>query len=239
MAGAVVLRAVFPRADASKRRSWVGWWAAKLLRILHVQPRLEGTPPEPARGAMIAANHVSWLDIFVVSSVRPTRFVAKSEIRDWPLAGWMADRTGTIFLRRGHRRDAARINQKVHDALAGGDCVGIFPEGTTTEGDQLLKFHALLFESAIANGAVVHPAAIRYETPEGAACPAAAYAGEMTFMESVGRIIRQRRIVARIAFAEPIDTRGRTRREVSESARAAVARLLGLADTRPGASPGR
>ena len=177
---------------------------------------------------MIAANHISWLDVFVVQSVRPTRFVAKSEIRDWPIAGWIAERAGTIFLRRGHRRDAARINERVHEALAAGDCVGIFPEGTTTEGDRLLKFHALLFESAIANGAIVQPAAIRYETAEGAPCPDVAYVGETTFMESVGRIIGRKRIVARLAFAEPIETQGCTRREISQRARASVASLLGL-----------
>jgi 1-acyl-sn-glycerol-3-phosphate acyltransferase len=218
----------------------IEWWAANLLAILNVQTRVAGSPPGATRAAMIAANHISWLDIFVVQSVRTTRFVAKSEIRDWPIAGWIAERAGTIFLRRGHRRDAARINERVHDALAAGDCVGLFPEGTTTEGDQLLKFHALLFESAIANAAIVHPAAIRYETPEGAPCPEVAYAGETTFMESVGRIIGTKRIVARLAFAEPIDTRGCTRREISQRARASVASLLGLSpDMQPGRSVDR
>ena len=201
---------------------------------------MAGSPPELARAAMIAANHISWIDIFVVQSVRPASFVAKSEIRDWPVAGWIAERAGTIFLRRGHRRDAARINQRVHDALAEGDCVGIFPEGTTTEGGELLKFHALLFESAIANGALVHPAALRYEGPDGGPCTEVAYVGETTFMESVSRIVGRRRIVARLAFAEPIDTRGCSRRDVSQRARASVASLLGLSpDTPPGISAGR
>ena len=236
----MILRIVFPGAKAQSRRRWVEWWARKLLILLRVQTRVDGVPPASSCAAMIAANHVSWLDVFVVQSVRSTRFVAKSEIRDWPLAGWIAERAGTIFLRRGHRRDAARINARVHDALGSGDCVGIFPEGTTTEGDQLLKFHALLFEPAIANGAVVHPAALRYETPEGAPCVDVAYVGDTTFMESVGRIIRQKRIVARIAFAEPIDTRGCTRRDVSQRARASVANLLGLSpDMEPGTSAGR
>jgi 1-acyl-sn-glycerol-3-phosphate acyltransferase len=234
-AGALILRFVFPRADAPRRRAWIEWWAAKLLAILNVHTRVAGAPPDGARAAMIAANHVSWIDIFVVQSVRTTRFVAKSEIRDWPIAGWIAERAGTVFLRRGHRRDAARINERVHEALAAGDCVGIFPEGTTTEGDRLLKFHALLFESAIAHGAIVQPAAIVYETPDGAPCPEVAYAGETTFMESVGRIIGRKRIVARLAFADPIETTGCTRREVSQRARERVASLLGFSpDTPPG-----
>lgn len=223
-----------------RHRRWVEWWAGKLLAILRVQTRVEGMPPAPSSAAMIAANHISWLDIFVLQSVHSTRFVAKSEIRDWPIAGWIAERAGTVFLRRGHRGDAARINERVHEALAAGDCVGIFPEGTTTEGDRLLKFHALLFESAIANAAIVHPAAIRYETPEGAACPEVAYVGETTFMESVGRIVGRKRIVARLAFADPIETSGCTRREVSQRARESVANLLGFSpDTPPGTSAGR
>jgi len=216
------------------------WWARKLLAILGVQARVEGAAPAAACAAMIAANHISWLDIFVLQSVRSTRFVGKSEIRDWPVAGWIAERAGTIFLRRGHRRDAARINERVHEALAGGDCVGIFPEGTTTNGDRLLKFHALLFESAIANGALVHPAALRYEAPDGSPCTEVAYVGETTFMESMVNIIGRKRIVARLAFAAPIDTRGCTRRDVSQSARASVATLLGLSpDSEPDTSAGR
>ena len=70
---------------------------------------------------MVAANHVSWIDVFCVSSVRSTRFIAKSEVRDWPVAGWIAERAGTLFIRRGLRRDTARINEVVHAALAQGD----------------------------------------------------------------------------------------------------------------------
>ena len=95
-----------------------------------------GTRRAGARRAMIAANHVSWLDIFAIASLRHTRFIAKSEIRDWPLAGWLAEKSGTIFIRRARRHDTARINALVHEALGEGDCVGLFPEGTTTEGDR-------------------------------------------------------------------------------------------------------
>ena len=130
---------------------------------------------------MIASNHVSWADIFAIASVRHTRFIAKSEIRDWPLAGWLAERSGTIFIRRARRHDTARINALVHDALAEGDCVGLFPEGTTTEGDRLLKFHSSLFEPAVANRARVYPVAVRYEHPDGTPLRAVAYVGDLSF----------------------------------------------------------
>jgi 1-acyl-sn-glycerol-3-phosphate acyltransferase len=229
LAAALILRLVFPRSAPERRRALVGWWAAKLLRIVGVAVQVEGEPP-PGSGApaMIAANHISWLDIFALQSVRPARFVAKSEVRDWPLAGWIAERAGTLFIRRGIRRDTARINSLVQSALVQGDCVGIFPEGTTTEGDALLKFHTSLFEPAVANRATVQPVAIRYEHPDGTLCRAMSFVGDLSFAQSLGLVIRQKRSVARIRFALPIDPHGLTRRDVAKVARERVATLLGL-----------
>ncbi len=229
LTAAVILRVVFPRATTARRRALVGWWSAKLLRIVGVSTRVQGTPPgEDEVGAMLAANHVSWLDIFVVSSVRPTRFIAKSEIRDWPLAGWIVERAGTIFIRRERRRDTARISDLVRAALADGDRVGLFPEGMCTEGDELLKFHSSLFEPAVVNRAHVHPCAIRYQHADGTLCRAMAYVGELSFMQSLALVIRQRGVTAHISFASPVPTVGRGRREVAADARACVATLLGF-----------
>jgi 1-acyl-sn-glycerol-3-phosphate acyltransferase len=242
IAAMLILRLVFPRVDAARRRRIVGWWSGKLVRIVGLEVQVVGEPPTATEAAaMIASNHVSWLDIFVISSVRTTRFIAKSEIRDWPLAGWIAERAGTIFIHRARRRDTARINERVHAALLEGDCVGLFPEGTTTEGDALLPFHSSLFEPAVANEAHVHPCGLRYERPDGSLCRAMAYVGEISFMQSLGLAIRQRGTVVRLAFAPRIDTAGLDRREVARRAETAVATLLGLPprDTAPRRLPGR
>jgi 1-acyl-sn-glycerol-3-phosphate acyltransferase len=225
----VLLYSVYPRLAPPRRRALLGWWSGKLLRILNVTTRVEGEPPGALeRGTLVAANHVSWLDVFLVSSVRPTRFIAKSEIRDWGLMGWIADRAGTLFIRRDQLRDTARINAVVHEALAGGDCVGLFPEGITTEGDMLHKFHSALFEPAVAYEAHVHPAAIRYESRDGSLCRDASFRGERTFMESMSLIIGEPAMVARIAFAPVVETRGEHRRRVAAEAESRVARLLGV-----------
>jgi 1-acyl-sn-glycerol-3-phosphate acyltransferase len=232
----LILRLLFPRADYARRRALVGWWSRKLLGILGVATRVSGPPPGKREiGAMVASNHVSWLDIFVISAVHPTRFIAKSEIRDWPLAGWISERAGTIYIRRERRRDTARINELVHSALQQGDCVGLFPEGTTTEGDTLLKFHSSLFEPAVANRAHVHPCALRYENPDGSLCRPMAFAGELSFMQSLGLVIRQRGVVARVAFAPAVETEGCGRRDVAQAAQDRVASLLGLDS--PGTAP--
>jgi 1-acyl-sn-glycerol-3-phosphate acyltransferase len=151
------------------------------------------------------------------------------------VAGFIAERAGTLFIRRSRRHDTARINDEVHEALGEGDCVGLFPEGTTTEGDKLLRFHSSLFEPAVANAATVYPAALRYEHADGTPCREMAYAGETTFMQSMGSIIRQRGGVARLAFAEPVAAAGLTRRDVARLTESRVAALLGV--TAPHTAP--
>lgn len=234
---------MFPRVGAPTRRRLVQWWSGKLLRVVGVTVRAESRfPLEEGGVAIVAANHVSWLDIFVVSSVHPTRFIAKSEIRDWPLAGWIAERAGTLFIRRERRRDTARINDQVRAALDAGDCVGLFPEGTTSEGDALLRFHSSLFEPAVACGARVIPVALRFEHPDGTLCRSMAFAGELSFVQSLGLVIRQQGAVARITFGPMVVAgSGHGRREVARSVENHVANLLGLAprDTEPNAPSDR
>src|SRR5262249_4107463 len=140
-------------------------------------------------------------------------------------------------IRRDQLRDMARINALVHDALAAGDCVGLFPEGITSEGDTLHKFHSALFESAVANEAHVHPAAIRYEKPDGSLLREFSFRGERTFPESIRLILGERRATARIAFAPAVETRGAHRRDVARVSEERVASLLGM-DTQPGRASG-
>src|SRR3954468_5402620 len=213
--GAHTLRFVYPRTTPARHAEIMRAWSRKLLRILAVETVVEGALPDWRGPVMVVANHVSWLDIFVISSVRATRFIAKREIRDWPFVGWIVEKAGTLFLQREARRDLARMGEQVHEALARHDCVGLFPEGATTEGARLLKFHGSLFDPAIRNAARIVPVALRYETPEGEPCRNASFAGDITFMQCLARIVRERAIVARIAFLEPVPAAGRDRRELA------------------------
>jgi 1-acyl-sn-glycerol-3-phosphate acyltransferase len=226
---AFILRFVYPRASPQRRRALTQRWSAQLLDILAITAQVEGEAPPPGETAtMIAANHVSWIDIFLISSVRPTRFVAKSEIRAWPLAGWIADRAGTLFIQRDQMRDMARIDARVREVMNQGDCVGLFPEGITTAGDELRKFHTSLFEPAVANAAHVHPVAIRYEHADGTLCRELSFAGDVTFIESMELIVRLRTVRARIMFAPVVDAAGASRRDVAKEVESRVASLLGL-----------
>jgi 1-acyl-sn-glycerol-3-phosphate acyltransferase len=236
----LLLRLAFPGSSRERRRRFYGWWSGRLLRTLNIVPVIEGDVPPDAASVVFVPNHVSWIDVFFISSIHPTRFIAKSEIREWPVAGWIAESVGTIFIHRARRHDTGRINAIVHSALENGDCVGLFPEGTTSDGDRLLRFHSSLFEPAVANSARVHPVAIRYEEPDGTLCRAAAYVGELTFAQSMGLVIRKPRIIARIRFAAPIEAGGLSRRELATATATSVASLLGLPprDTGPGTAAG-
>ncbi len=227
--GLAAVGMVYPRVSPARRAHLTGWWARKLLRILNVVLSVHGArPAADARNLIIAANHVSWVDIFVISAAQPARFIAKSEIRDWPIAGWLCDRAGTIFIRRARRSDTAKINEVMHAVLAEGATIGFFPEGTTTNGDRLLKFHTSLFEPAVVNAATLAPAAIRYRASDGERNDAVAFIGELSFAESVGLIIRQKSMIAEITFAPPIEAQGLTRRELALRTETAVAAILGV-----------
>jgi 1-acyl-sn-glycerol-3-phosphate acyltransferase len=245
---AYILGVRWPRASASRREALAAGWSLGLLRLLAIRVEVEGETPQGARRkpALLVANHVSWLDIFAIGAVRHTRFIAKHEIRDWPLAGWIANRAGTLFVRRGSRKDAARTTEAMREALSSGDWVGFFPEGTTTEGDQLLRFHSALFEPAIGHGAPVRPVAVRYEHPDGTLLREAAFVGDMSFAESLGRVIGVRSTVVRIVFAPPIEAAQGDRRSIASEAERRIASALGVTPTSrapetpagpPGAAP--
>jgi 1-acyl-sn-glycerol-3-phosphate acyltransferase len=218
---------IFPRATIATRARVTQRWSAKLLRLLNIVLSIHGARPDDGvRNLIIASNHVSWLDIFVINATQPSLFVAKSEIRDWPLAGWLCEKVGTLFVRRAKRSDTGRINDEMRDALAAGATVGLFPEGTTTAGDRLLKFHSSLFEPAVANSANVGPVAIRYLTSEGERNEAAAYHGDIGFSDSIRQIIGQKSMIAEITFAPPINAAGITRRELAQKSEGAIAAIL-------------
>ena len=203
-------------------------WSRGVVRSAGVGVRVKGTVPEHGARIMAVSNHVSWLDVQVLHSVWNVRFVAKSEVRRWPFIGWLSARTGTLFIDRANRRHAARINSDIHQAFADGDAVAVFPEGTTTRGDKLLRFHASLLQPAIDAQALIVPVAIRYTDDAGNRHPAAAYVDDMSLMESLAAIVRAPLICAEVHILPAIQTQGRTRRELAQASHASIAAALSL-----------
>lgn len=217
----------FPFYPVPRRRKAVRDWSRKLLRITGVRLHVEGELPAANAGpVMLVANHVSWLDIFVINAVLPVRFVAKSEIRGWPAIGWLSAKTGTLFIERARRRDTMRINREIADAMTGGDVVAVFPEGTTTDGSQVMRFHGALLQPALMAGARVHPAALRFEHDDGGLCVAAAYDGDKSLWQSMLAIVAQPALHARLCFLTPLTSGTGHRRELAAAAQQLIADRL-------------
>jgi 1-acyl-sn-glycerol-3-phosphate acyltransferase len=217
---------MFPWAGDALRERLVRRWSARLLGICRV--RLERAAGGGALAhALIVANHISWLDIFVINAVHPCRFVAKAEIRAWPVLGWLVAQAGTVFIARGNRRDLRHIFKGLVDALGKRHRVAFFPEGTTASQGALLPFHANLFEAAIDAAVPVQPVALAYVDGDGAWHPCVDYTGDTTFVDSIMRILDGAPVTARVACLAPIPAAGAHRRALALAARDAIAGALG------------
>jgi len=217
---------VFPWAGDGLRERLIRRWSARLLRVCRV--RLDCPPgADSLAHALIVANHISWLDIFVINAVHPCRFVAKAEIRAWPVVGWLVAQAGTVFIARGNRRDLRHIFKGLVDALGQRRRVAFFPEGTTASQGTVLPFHANLFEAAIDAAVPVQPVALAYVDAAGRWHPAVDYTGDTTFVESVMRILSGEPVTARLTCLAPLPAAGAHRRELAQAAHDAIAGTLG------------
>jgi 1-acyl-sn-glycerol-3-phosphate acyltransferase len=146
----------FPQLTPEQREMRVQAWALQFLALWGIHLRVLGQPV-PNGPALMVANHISWLDILVIHAARHCRFVSKSDIREWPLVGMLATGAGTLYIERTSRKDALRMVKDMADAMRNGDVVAVFPEGTTSDGRDLLPFHANLIQAAIQADAPVQP----------------------------------------------------------------------------------
>ena len=219
----VLLR--FDRLDAAQRHARIRWWAAKMLRLLGVRLEVEGAPHEGA--VLLAANHISWLDILVIHAACPqARFVSKADVKHWPLISRLVAAAGTLFIERERKRDAMRVVHQMAGALQRGETVAVFPEGTTGDGRALLPFHANLLQAAIATGVPVQPVALRFSEPAHPVSQAAAYIGDTTLAQSVWWIASADRLTARAALLPPLAPQQHDRRALAEHLRERIAARL-------------
>jgi 1-acyl-sn-glycerol-3-phosphate acyltransferase len=242
LVGLLIAALYFPFAGQARRERLICWWARGVLRICGIDLRLEGPVPDPSEqaGLMLLANHVSWLDIYVLNAVVATRFVAKSEIRGWPVFGYLARRTGTLFIERGRRHAVHRANADIAAALRQGARVGVFPEGTTGDGRVLLPFHANLIQAAVDAPAVLQPVALRYETLTGQPCMAVAFVGDMTLLASICSTLRAAPLCVLVRYLARIDAAGVSRHALARQAGVEIALSLGVdaPGSRPETAPG-
>lgn len=223
----ILLAVIYPHLNATKQHRILKTWSRQLLTILNIGIQIEGHQPSRSEGGcLIVANHVSWLDIIVLNAIYPVHFIAKAEVRNWPVIGWLCRRSGTLFIERAFRKDAAKTNQSVSLLLMRGGVIGLFPEGTTTDGKQVGHFHSSLMQPAINTEMPLRPIALRYQNHAGRLETAAAFVGEMTLAQSIWKILCCPNFNALVAFTPALQTTNTNRRELARSAQQAITHAL-------------
>ena len=216
---AVVL--LYPILGAAPRLAIKRSWSRHMLRCcglrLTVMPSDQGFNA-PERGELVVMNHISFIDILVLDALRPVHFIAKSEIRDWPLIGTLCARTGTIFIERGKRHAVHDVLKTMADQLRAGEVVSFFPEGTTSDGSQVLPFHANLFEAAVRAQAMVRPLVISY-WQAGHRSLAPAFIDDLSLVDCAVAVLAATGIEVRLKLLDAIPSEGLTRQQLAAKVR--------------------
>ena len=220
--GLWIVKRRFELLSSAERHRLIQWWSVKTLRLLGIELHVEGAAL-PA-GHLIVANHISWLDIAAVHAVLPqARFVSKADVKHWPLVGALVEGAGTLFIERASKRDALRVVHQTAAALQAGDCVAVFPEGTTGAGPELLPFHANLLQAAVSVDAPVLPIVLRWHEPGQRFSTAARFIGETTLAQSLWAIASARGLGIDVQILPGVSAAGQDRRALGDTLR----RLIG------------
>jgi 1-acyl-sn-glycerol-3-phosphate acyltransferase len=231
LAGLATILWAFPRLDEPARNERVQRWARGMLHVLGIELEVRGEPPRHGP-VLLVANHISWLDILVMHAARHCRFVSKSEVRHWPLIGTLATGAGTLYIERESRRDALRVVHHMAARLKAGDILAVFPEGTTSDGVDLLPFHANLIQAAVSADVPAQPVALDFiDAASSRRSLSPCYIGDDTLVASLWRTVTGPGFKALVSFGEPQHVHGRDRRAWAADLRLAVRELRVGAET--------
>jgi lyso-ornithine lipid O-acyltransferase len=214
-----LLTLLFRPSDAKIKKDalkalWLQWFS----KIINLEISKQGDLLE--QGTLLVSNHISWLDIIVIGQFFPAYFVAKNDISGWPVIGFLARQSGTIFIRRGDKRHIRTTAEKMVWLLKQNSNIIAFPEGTTTAGNKVLHFHSSLFQPALLTRSPIQPVALHYL---GAAKDQAPFIGDDGFIPHLMRILAMDKIEVRLSFLNLIDSTGKDRQSVSNEARDLIA----------------
>jgi 1-acyl-sn-glycerol-3-phosphate acyltransferase len=173
-------------------------WSQRTLCRMGIRVEVTGSP---AAAGLIASNHLSYLDILVYSAVAPCAFVAKREVRAWPVVGWIATLASTIYVDRSRRSETHAIQPEIQSAFAAGLRLFLFPEGISSDGSRVLPFHSSLFQPAVDLQVPISAASIEYTIPDGVAAAEACYFGIMKFFPHLVNLLGKHSVIAKVNFS--------------------------------------
>ncbi|HEY5041352.1 MAG TPA: lysophospholipid acyltransferase family protein [Verrucomicrobiae bacterium] len=203
------------------RAAWLHRASRRHLRIFNYSAVVAG--PVPQNGLLVT-NHLSYLDVLAISAVTPAVFVAKSEIRGWPLFGWLAALAGTVFVERERRTQVGAVNREIQNALDEGALVVLFPEGTSTNGEDVLPFRSSLLEPATTGAQPIAIGCLHYEIEDGDACNEICWWGNRAFFPHLLNLAGKKSIRATLRFAK-FERTTNDRKELAKQLREAVLEL--------------
>jgi len=204
------------------QKRWLQWVSHWALGILHV--KLDSRGPVPASGLLVS-NHQGYLDILCLNVLCPSIFVAKSEIKSWPLFGLFSSWSGTIFLDRKKKMSIPRALVKVVEYLRQGERVVIFPEGTDSDGTTVLPFHSSFFAAAIQVDCPVIPVAIRYHASGVNHQDEVVFWRDRRFLFHVIRLLGVKQVLATVTFGDPLPA-GQDRKELTQVVRRRIQTII-------------
>ncbi|MCG5523949.1 1-acyl-sn-glycerol-3-phosphate acyltransferase [Ectothiorhodospira haloalkaliphila] len=205
------------------RRAILLWYRA-FCWIMGLRIHVQGEPS--AQTVLSVSNHVSWLDIPVLGAHVPAGFLSKSEVRQWPVIGWLAQRNGTVFIRRGEHGAANEVTDKMTDHLKASGSVHVFPEGTTTVGESVRRFHYRLFSAAQRSQCPVQPVGLYYRPlPDGSDSPMP-FVNNDKLVPHTWRVLGEKRLEVDLVFKPLIPVEGADRRTLARTAEQAVAEVV-------------
>lgn len=198
-----------------------------LLRAFNIRLEFYGQYDDNA--ALVVANHVSWLDVILLVHKPKLHFIAKSEVKEWPVIGFLTKILGTLFIRRDNKFLVYRALPRAQKLVQRGESVMVFPEGTTTIGRDLLPFYPMMYEIAVREKGLVQPIAIRYWNSKGEVSLKAAFIDDDGIMDSIARLITDKVTYAQVHFLPCMDASKMDRKELAEHTQKAIQTRLDLA----------
>jgi 1-acyl-sn-glycerol-3-phosphate acyltransferase len=214
------------RPSKHARTVWLQRSAARTLRVMVGDVEMNGPTP---RAGLLVSNHLSYVDILLLASIVPAVFVSKSEVRNWPVFGWFSRLAGTIFVDRTRRTHVAQISAEIDAHLEAGHVVILFPEGTSSNGRDVLPFRSSLLEPVSDAPHALFAAHIAYFLRGGSVENDVCYWGDMTLLPHLIKLLSQSRIQARVRFSQ-VAVPAADRKELARQLHAEVRRLKTAGD---------